>query len=888
MSLRPPHVILTLAIVAASTAAAQVPVSQTTVTSRRVAHAVRLTGSIKLDGHLDDPAWAEAPVATGFIQSYPKPNAPSVDATEVRILYDDAALYVGVRMFDSHADSIAAPLARRDASGLYSDELHVMIDSYHDRRTAFRFTVNPRGVKEDVLEYNDNNEDPNWDAVWDVVTSIDSLGWTAEYRIPFSQLRFGDAAENVPRVWGFEIMRDVARRNERDSWQPWDPQAGGFVSIFGDLDGIVGVPSTTHAELLPYVSNKLTRAPTDIGNPFFRSNATKPSAGADFKVGLPKGLTLTGAINPDFGQVEVDPAVVNLSAFETFFPEKRPFFIEGAGIFDFGHTRTFNNYDFQQYFYSRRIGRAPSRSIDAPFVDAPDATTIDGAAKLTGRVGPWTVGAIDAVTAREDADFRMRAAGPTEHAPVEPLSNYFVGRVRRDYREGQTQFGGILMATHRDLSDTGFTSLLRDRALVGGVDFEHGWDKGGWYLSGYAAGTSVSGAPSAIAATQQSSTHYFQRPDASYLSFDPTRTSLTGGAGEIAIQRSSNTLASLGFKTVSPGVELNDLGFQGRSDYQALSYLYGRQSYQANGWSQRYTWYAFGNQTWNYGGDAIFNAYAADANATFNNFWSANINGGYAAPVMDDRLTRGGPLARLPGDAHANGSLSSDSRRNVSVSASFGGDWDRVDGGRTLSPSVALTVRPASAMLVTFGPTLTSQIVANQYVQTVGDPTATATFGNRYVFGRLDQTTLSADTRVNWTFTTGLSLEVYAQPFVSAGHYTEFRQLARPSSGDYTVFGRDAGTVTQTAGGYVVDPDGAGPAASFQIANPDFNIRSLRGDAVLRWEYRPGSALYVVWQQQRSGEESFGDFAFHRDVGAIFREPVTNVFVVKLTYWVGI
>src|SRR5437868_12263712 len=370
----------------------------------RSMRASRLTGSISIDGKLDEPAWATATPSSDFTQSYPKVGAKPTDPTEVRVLYDDDALYVGVRMFDTRPDSIAAQLARRDASGIYSDWLHVMVDSYRDRRTSFRFSVNPRGVQKDVLEFDDRNgEDLNWDAVWQVATRIDSIGWTAEYRIPFSQLRFGGAQQGAERIWGFQVMRDVARRNERDSWSPWKTTDPGFVSFEGDLAGLVDVPTPSRLEVMPYLSTKLTRAPGDPANPFYKTNAAKPSAGADVTYGLPGGLTLTASVNPDFGQVEVDPAVVNLSAYETFFPEKRPFFVEGANIFNIGSINGGPGYGNQQIFYSRRIGRPPQRFVSGQFVDAPDATTIIGAAKVTGKVGGWTVGLLNALTAEEKA-----------------------------------------------------------------------------------------------------------------------------------------------------------------------------------------------------------------------------------------------------------------------------------------------------------------------------------------------------------------------------------------------------------------------------------------------------------------------------------------------------
>ena len=412
--------------------------------ARRVAQAVRRTGDIHLDGKLDEPDWQRAPAVTDFTQSWPTPGARAPDQTEVRVLYDDAALYVGIRMFDPHPDSIAAQLARRDASGIYSDWAHLIIDSYHDRRTAVRFTVNPRGVKKDVYTSNDGPEDLNWDAVWEVETRVDSAGWVAEYRIPFSQLRFGSS--RGPRTWGFQVQRDIARRNERDTWSPWTNQSGGFVSLFGDLAGIVDLPQPRRLELMPYVSTRLTRAPGDPADPFFHASETKPSVGADLRYGLRGGLTLTATVNPDFGQVEVDPSVVNLSAFETFFPEKRPFFLEGSDVFSFGQVYLNNDYSFQRYFYSRRIGRQPQRFVGGPtilFVDAPDQTSIATAAKITGKNGPWTIGLLDALTTREDARIAT-TTGQRLETPVEPLTNYLAARLKRDFRKGATVVGSML------------------------------------------------------------------------------------------------------------------------------------------------------------------------------------------------------------------------------------------------------------------------------------------------------------------------------------------------------------------------------------------------------------------------------------------------------------
>jgi len=894
--------LVALIIATSGSASAQNPSSQPTqrpsdsarapATALRTMRASRLTGAISIDGKLDDPAWATAVPSSDFTQSYPKVGAKPTDPTEVRVLYDDDALYVGVRMFDSRPDSIAAQLARRDASGIYSDWLHVMIDSYRDRRTSFRFSVNPRGVQKDVLEFDDRNgEDLNWDAVWEVATRVDSAGWTAEYRIPFSQLRFGGAQKGSERIWGFQVMRDVARRNERDSWSPWKTTDPGFVSNEGDLYGIVDIPTPRRLEIMPYVSAKLTRAPGDGANPFYRSNDTKPSAGADLKYGLPNGLTLTATVNPDFGQVEVDPAVVNLSAYETFFPEKRPFFVEGANIFNIGSINGGPSFGNQQIFYSRRIGRPPQRFADGAFVDSPDQTTILGAGKLTGKVGQWTVGLLNALTAEETARV-SDGAGIETSTPVEPMTNYFVGRVRRDFRGGQTVLGLGGTAVNRDLSDTAFKSLLRTSADVGSIDFDHKWANRAWQLTGAFASSLIQGSQPVMVAAQRSSARYYQRPDADYLSVDPNANSLSGYSAKLGLNKSGTWSFSGTAKAISPGYEVNDLGFMGRVDYTNLGAGASYNNTDAGKILRGYNLFAGTNHAWNYGGDKIWTSFFNQISLNFNNLW--NVYGGaeYDPSAIDDRLTRGGPLGRQPTQWGLWTEIDTDTRKTVSYSfiVNYYGDEKQ---GYSKDVSFGFNIRPSSSIHVTISPEITRFHNTIQYVQAATDASATSTFGRRYVFSDIYQTTLSATTRVEWTLSPLLSFQLYAQPFASAGRYRNFKELATPGTQDYVVYGQDNGStiapVTDPTTGdvqsYTADPDGPGVGLPFSIGNPDFRTHSLRGNAVVRWEYRPGSALFFVWQQQREDFLPFeGDFRTGRETRMIFGRP-SNVFLVKATYW---
>jgi hypothetical protein len=871
---------------ASSTLAQQSPQRSET---RPVLHAVRAAGPIRLDGALDEPDWQRAIVAGEFTQSYPAPGATPSDSTHVSVLYDNDALYVGIRLFDSEPSKIAAQLARRDASGIYSDWVHVIIGTYHDRRTAFRFSVNPLGVQRDVLEYDDNNEDENWDAVWNVGVKVDSLGWTAEYRIPFSQLRFPAKEPPEGRVWDIQIMRDVARRQERDAWAPWTLQSPGFVSSFGEIDALKGIPAPGRLEVVAYARAQETRAPKTDSDPFFRANDTRLAAGGDAHYRLPNGLTLTATVNPDFGQVEVDPAVVNLSAFETFFPEKRSFFLEGSDIFNFGATRTNNDYSSQFYFYSRRIGRQPQRSVSATFVDAPQQTAILGAVKLTGKTGPWTIGGLDAVTGEQSARY-FNSATDRGTSVVEPLTNYFMGRLRRASNSGKGFIGAMVGSTNRSVADTTIAGELRRQALVSGLDFEHSWANREWIMTGFAVGSRVDGTPKSIALTQRASSRYYQRPDAPYIRFDSARSFLGGYMGELALQENGAWSGSLALKEASPGFEINDIGFQSKVDYRALSTEVNYRNQSVGRFLRSYDAWAGTNNVVNFGGVNMYDGGATGGDLQFNNLWMAGAFVRLNMPAYDERATRGGPLVRTPASWDRNLYVVSDSRWPVTVTISLDDLRDR-SGANVFTSSLVLGSRPASYVQMSLGPTLTRQYSTDQYVRTVLDPTAAPTFGSRYVFSNLHQTTLSLDARIDWTFTPTLTLQMYAQPFLSAGRYDELKELARPRSYDFTVYGMNGSSTVSydpAQGRYTVDPDGAGGAPAFTVGNPNFNIRSLHGDAVIRWQYRPGSTLFLVWQQERSEfDPSLSEFELRRDAGAIFRSEPTNVFLVKATYWIG-
>jgi hypothetical protein len=844
--------------------------------------------SVTLDGRLDEAVWAMSEVATDFTQMRPNPGEASTQRTEAHILYDDDAIYVGFRCYDDDPDAIVRRLARRDDWNV-SDKVVVSIDSYGDGRTAFTFGVNAAGVKYDFLIYNDTNEDFSWDAVWDVAVAPMEDGWTAEFRIPLSQLRF--QTDEGLQAWGIEFQRDIARNDEKSFWAPILPDVDGVVSRFGKLGGMEGLRSPRRLEVQPYAASRLTREPGEADNPFYSPNDVSGSVGADLKYGLTSNLTLSATINPDFGQVEADPAVVNLSAFEVFLRERRPFFVEGVDIFEFGRTKAYTSVFRPTFFYSRRIGRSPQRSLDdddIAYLNAPDQTTIATAAKLSGKVGPWSVGVLNAVTLEEQAEVLGSDGGRYDEA-VEPLSNYVVGRVKRDFRDGGTVLGALFTATNRSMRVPAFAEIAPHSAYVGGFDFEHNWADRSWAVNGTVVGSYVNGSAEVIERLQRAPQRFFQRPDADYLSVDPTRIALAGTYGELAVARTSGKLrGSLTANLVSPGFEVNDLGFQNRSDGYALSgiVLYNENDPRA-GWLRRWGGNVNWNVAYNGAGQIISRRINVNSNLQLSNLWSGGLYvGGNPAEVYNDRLTRGGPIARQPADIAVNPWIGTDSRKAVYGEAYTFLRTEFVDNPEhDANVGAYVTIRPSSSLELVVNPEFSNQLDTDQFVASEDDEAATSTFGTRYVFGDIEQTSFSLGLRANWTFTPDLTLQLYAQPFVTAGRYSGYKEFVAPGTYDFDVYGVDKGAIEEGDGEFLIEPGDGGEAFAFD--DPDFNFRSLRGSAVVRWEYRPGSTLFFVWQQQRDGVEAFGDFDFGRDFGAVFREDVQNIFLIKATYWLG-
>lgn len=837
-------------------------------------------GAVKLDGRLDEDAWRTTPPIGGFVQRDPNEGRPATEPTEARVLYTDAALYVGVRAFDSEPRRIRGQLTRRDVASP-SDWIGVAIDSYHDRRTAFAFMVNPAGVKRDLLLFDDTNEDDSWDAIWDVAVSRDDSGWTAEFRIPLSQLRFGKKDKHV---WGFNLYRFVHRLNEEQWWRLPPKNQSGLVSRFGDLAGLEGIEPPRRIELLPYVAASGSAYPGDARNPFRTGSDRFGRAGADVSVGLTSNLTLAATFNPDFGQVEADPAVVNLTAFETFYPEKRPFFTEGLDIFRFPISLGDGDGANEQLFYTRRIGRVPQGRADprGGYAEEIPYTTILGAAKVSGKLGGWSLGALGSLTAEEQAGVVDSAGRPLRDV-VEPRTGYFVGRLARDFRRGRTKLGLFGTAVSRALPEN--LSYLRSSAYAGGFDWTHRFGNETYALEGWLVGSSVHGAPDAIDRTQRSSARYYQRPDNDYVTYDPTRTSLTGIAGQMAFAKIAGTWRySTGVDTRSPGFEVNDAGFQRDADRTITWIWVNRRWLEPGRVFRRFDLNFNAWSGWTYGWDRVATGGNVNANFVFPNYWGGWLGVNRELEALSVRALRGGPALLAPGSAGVFGGLYSDSRKGLRFHVN--GSHVRQDDGAGWSTRIgtSLAWRPAASLDFRASPALRREFTAWQYLaQADLDGT------RHYVFGELRQTVTSMTLRADVTFTPALSLQVYAEPFVAVGDYTGFKEVADPRAGRFAdrflEYGDDQLLMTDGRVTVDVNRDGAGDIA---LGNPDFTVLSLRSNVVLRWEYLLGSTLYLVWQHGRAETSSDATFRLGTHLQDLFRAPATNTVMVKAVYWLGL
>jgi hypothetical protein len=847
------------------------------------ATAVRVTTPPKLDGALDDPAWVTAPSATGFRRDVPSDGKPATEDSDIRVVYDDHALYVGARLFNRDRKGISRRLSRRDSFTVFNDVFFVLIDSYHDHSTAFVFGATPAGERRDAIQSGDGgNIDGSWDPVWQVKTQVDSLGWVAEMRIPFSQLRFPNAVE---QTWGIQFRRDIRAAGEAVDWS-WSPRTEpGAASKYGHLLGLSSIPQPRRLEVLPYTVGKSTfTEAADPASPFNDGSVYDASAGLDLKYGLTSNITLDATFNPDFGQVEADPAVVNLTAYETFFEERRPFFIERSDLFQFGEG------SLEKFFYSRRIGRAPSLSAagTAPYVDEPTAATILGAAKATGRTSSgWSVGILEAVTAKEYAQLSTTPGETLPDMGVEPLTSYGVARLRREYGNGSSFVGGMFTAVNRRLDEPQF-DVLHSSAYAGGMDFFHRFRGNQYLVRGWLAGSHVSGAPEALLATQTMSSRYYQRPDQDYVSVDSNATSLSGYSSGLLFQKDGgNWTYWLGGGGTSPGYEVNDAGFQTDADRIIGSTGLGRNWVKPGKVFRSFNVLLTGHQFLNYGGVDIRRDASLSVNGTFHSLWGFNTYVQHNFSGSNDRVTRGGPIRLQPSNWTVHVGGSTDSRK--AIAASVYGLWVSAESGAWASGAGgSLTFRPQGAFDLTVSTNWYKSREDAFYVTQGADATATGTYGSRYIFANLDQHSLDTTLRLNWLLSPNLSIQLYAQPFLASGDYEQFKALERPSSYDFLHYGESGSTITfdETSQSYTTVGAPGGDPISF--TNPDFRVRSLRSNLVLRWEYRPGSTVFLVWNQSRGSSIYDPTWNGVSDLWGLRNDPQQNVFLIKLNYYLNL
>lgn len=770
--------------------------SSSLFSSIKTIRAVRTDEKIRIDGRLDEPSWQLAKQSGGFIQKYPVEDKVPSESTTVRVLYDKRNLYVGVCAYDGEPDKIVSRLSRRD-TWVESDNITVYIDSYCDRRTAYTFLTNPLGIKIDWYIYNDWWADWDWNAVWDVETKIDSLGWTAEFSIPFSVLRF----QNMDSLtFGFEVLRYISRKRETDEWVFISKNESGFVSLFGKLTGIINIPTPRHLELLPFGMAKLIR---EEGESDYFYNG-----GCNLKYEIGSNFIVDATVNPDFGQVEADPSQLNLSVFETYFEEKRPFFMEGEDLFK-------THYEL---FYSRRIGKAPgyfSVLSGDEAKEKPNLTTILGALKLTGKINDSNFGIIEAVTSPEYAV--VDSSGFERERLIEPLTNYSIIRIKQD----------ILKSSDIGITATGCTRRKGNSAYSGGID---------WNLKMF--DNYLSEGQLALSKTEE-------KGYANYLSLGKT------GGRPFHLDISYSEVSK-------------------KFDIKALGYIYRNNRRDIHSWFSLFTsnpWWITHRMGlnsnlgagWNFDNIPLYKEVNSGCWITFKNYWDINFWFGHDFSSFNDWVTRGGPALYIPSSNWVNLSISSDSRKSISFSI-FSSFWESNLKSFSRSVSFCLDSKSLSYIKISFSPDYSHTFDYAEWVTNFDDDSDGEI--DHYVFGELTTDILSASIRSDIAFTKELTLQLWIQPYIAVGKYSNYKELVDADRYEFTDFETDT--------------------------SPDFNQKFLKANIVLRWEYSPGSTLYFVITNALSDFSHPGDFSPVRDLKSAFKATGQRIYLIKIDKWLSI
>jgi hypothetical protein len=848
--------------------------------------ATRITNPPVINGTLDEDCWKTGTWAGDFIQNQPYSGRAESQKTEFCILFDENNLYVAIKAFDSSPDSIVNRLTRRDQQD--GELAGIIIDSFHDLRTGFLFGVSSAGVKYDHMLTNDGQgEDPSWDPNWWVKTSVTGEGWFAEMKIPFSQMRF---EKNSGDVWGFDVGRVLYRKNETTYWQHIPKDASGLIHLFGELKGLEQIKPRKIFDVTPYGVARTETYKSDPGNPFKATGKTSAlNGGIDAKIGITNNLTMDLTINPDFGQVEADPSEVNLSAYETFFNEKRPFFIEGNNITDFALGIGDGEVGNDNLFYSRRIGRRPQGNTHLKNgwnADVPIQSTILGAAKLTGKTKKGlSLGFVEALTARMDAEIDTSGGRIVE--TVEPLTNYFVGRVQKDINDGNTLIGGIFTSTNRQLNDN-LSTFMHKGAYTGGADFTQYFDEKNWMFNINAAFSLVEGSRSAIENTQKSSAHYFQRPDNNYSVLDTNRTSLIGSGGRMQIMKLNghwNFMSATTWKT--PGFDANDLGYIREAD-QILSVLWAQYNQYDPKWIYRkysINWDVYSD--WNFGGSNTGRGFEWNADMEFKNFWQIYSGGAIRGNALDQTILRGGPMMKLPGNISNRIGFTSDNRKKLVVNGYVNSTIGLEKSSDNFNTGVGISYKPTNWLVVSFNPGFSKSFSELQYVTDVKAENV-----NKYIFASINRKTVSASFRVNVNMSPNLTLQYWGQPFLATGQYYAHKLIIDPAAEEFRErFMTFSGDQAREDGkSYIIDENSDG-SADYSFEKKDFNVQEFLSNLVIRWEYNPGSSIYFVWSQTRSSSFDSGNLDLFNDLGNLFSTADNkphNVFLIKFSYRFGL
>ena len=826
-----------------------------------------------IDGNLADSIWESAEWATNFIEVNPDENTDPSEQTKFKILYDQKHLYIALKALDSEPEIITNRLSRRD--GFVGDRINVLIDSYHDLRTGFLFTVTAAGVRGDeFITDNGNNIDASWNPIWSAKALIDNEGWTAEMKIPLSQLRFSN---DPNQVWGLNVVRNYFKNNELSAWNRIPIGAAGWVSEAGKLKGLKNIKPQKQIEIQPFVVTKLDRYEAEAGNPYADGNDFNLNTGLDAKIGITNDLTLDVTINPDFGQVEADPAAINLDGFEIFNRDQRPFFVENKNIFDYRFADNRNN-----LFFSRRIGRSPQVNLettDEAFVNQPQNTTILGAAKFSGKTkNGWSIGVLESMTSKEFTEISTN--GNTSESLAEPFTNYLVGRVQKDFNKKNTFFGGMFTATNRFITPE--VSELRKSAYSGGIDFTHQWKNRANFMEANIVMSHVQGSKEAIKLTQENLTHLFNRVDATHLEVDPNRTSLTGTGGRFGIGKvgGQHWNYNAGFKWVSPELELNDIGFLRSADemiqYANLRYRSIKPTGVFRDFNVRFNQFS----AFDFEGNYNRIQYQINGSASFLNNWEIDFGLAHKPRIFSNSILRGGPRWRFSKENFQFFFVGSDRRKNFNGTIGFIHSQAKENNFSLLKFESELNYQPTNAFNISLSPEYSISKNQTQYV-TQSDYNS----DSRYVLGTIDNHMLTASVRLDYTINPNLSIQYYGQPFISRGRYKDFKYVTNPVAERLTERFQlyDSNQINLSGNDFQVDENRDG-TMDYSFSNPDFSYVQFNSNLVLRWEYIPGSELFLVWSQGVKSSVSSSDGLFEGFETGILDERPQNIFLLKATY----